>query len=76
MKISIIIPNLSGEIYLQDCKASTDAQDIRPEDGIELEVIIKEDDKNSPKGVAAMRNQGLQAASGDFVFFLDSDDYI
>ena len=30
----------------------------------------------SPKGVAVARNIGIKKATGDFLFFLDSDDYI
>ena len=29
-----------------------------------------------PKGVAVARNLGLKNASGDYIFFLDSDDYL
>ena len=32
--------------------------------------------EGNPKGVAAARNIGLKMMSGDFVFFLDSDDYL
>ena len=32
--------------------------------------------KEKPKGVAAARNIGLKNATGDFVLFIDSDDYI
>ena len=32
--------------------------------------------KGSNKGVANARNIGLENATGDFIFFLDSDDYI
>ena len=36
--------------------------------------IFIDNDKNS--GVAAVRNQGLEQVEGDFIFWLDSDDYL
>ncbi len=35
-------------------------------------IVLKEE----PKGAAVARNQGLDAASGDFIGFVDGDDYI
>ena len=86
MRISIIVPNLSGEIYLPDCEDSIAAQGfpVRKDgnfryvtgNGFEIEAIIENDPQDSPRGVAAMRNQGIMDASGDYILFLDSDDYL
>jgi len=35
-------------------------------------IVIKEE----PKGTAAARNTGLEAASGDYIGFVDGDDYV
>ena len=71
MKLSIIIPYYRGEQYLRDCLAG-----IR-EGGIEdIEVIVCDDDPMDPRGVAFSRNRGLERCKGEYVLFIDSDDYL
>jgi glycosyltransferase involved in cell wall biosynthesis len=84
---SVIIPVYNGERFLVDAIRSVLAQDYRPievivvDDGstdrsCEIAESFQEIRcvRQSNAGVAAARNAGLSAATGDFVAFLDQDD--
>lgn len=88
-KISVIIPVYNTEKYLEKCLDSlfsqnfTDVEVICVDDGstdnslaflrkYQNIVILKQE--NNGSGVA--RNEGLQHASGDYVLFVDSDDWV
>ena len=91
MKISIIIPAYNSENYIERCLDSVLSQEGAELDVIVIndgsadstgEILEKYKDrvnvvsmeKNS--GVSAARNKGLSLIKGDFVMFLDADDYL
>ncbi len=92
MKISIIIPYHEGESYLRDCLDSLSEQAVRDMEVLlicdrvkekELEMLsdyeglsIRVHRLKGKTGVAAARNLGLEKACGEYVYFLDSDDYL
>ena len=62
------------EIILVACKGDTGCEQICDE-------YLKKDSrivliKDEPKGTAIARNAGLDVASGDYIAFVDGDDYI
>lgn len=92
MKLSVVVPFWKHKIFLKDCLNSLalssykdfetilvldhneeDIQEFVDEyrDKISMRVVT-----SSKHGVSAARNQGIREASGDFIYFLDSDDYI
>jgi CDP-glycerol glycerophosphotransferase len=92
MRISVIVPFWKHKIFLKDCLNSLslstfqdyetilvldhneeDVYDLIDEykDAIHLRVIQSE-----KHGVAAARNKGIEEAKGEYIYFLDSDDYI
>lgn len=91
-KISIIIPFQKYLHYLKECLQSlkestyqdfevlivcdhvdeTMQKEIRNLSDLSLRILSLEE----KTGVAACRNEGLQQATGEYVYFLDSDDYI
>ena len=72
MTLDIIIACLDdGNGYLQECLDSISAQAFK-----DITIILEKDDPQAPRGVAAMRNKGLQSAGSDYVMFMDCDDYL
>lgn len=87
MRFSIIIPAYNAEAYLQRCLDSIFSQDFNGyeviviDDGStdgtaallegypQVKVIHQEN-----QGMATARNRGLDAAQGDYILFIDSDD--
>ncbi|MCM1244756.1 MAG: bifunctional glycosyltransferase family 2 protein/CDP-glycerol:glycerophosphate glycerophosphotransferase [Roseburia sp.] len=89
MKISVIVAYHNEKNYIPDCLASLAEQDYQDFEVILVCDGCKEPDvdaygnlnisiiKNrAAGGVAAARNAGIEAADGEYLYFLDADDYI
>ncbi|MBZ8003083.1 glycosyltransferase family 2 protein [Campylobacter canadensis] len=89
--VSIVIPLYNAKKYIKECLDSILLQsysdyeiiivDDFSTDGSKDIVFSYKDERikyflNEKKGCANARNYGLSKASGDFVYFLDSDDYL
>ncbi len=85
--VSVIIPVYNGAPYLRAALESVFAQTYRPFEVIVVDDGSKDDSaiiaqsfsavsyiRQENQGVAAARNQGIEAARGDFFAFLDQDD--
>lgn len=91
MKVSVIIPLYNEEKYISECINSVIGQthknleiiivdDKSTDNSLKLLEQIKDKrikiiklDKNS--GVACARNKGVEVSTGDYICFLDSDDF-
>ena len=90
--LSIIIPIYNVEKYLDECLQSVTGiddieiilvNDCTPDNSIAIvgSYMEKYDNiklilHNENKGLGATRNTGIKHATGKYVFFLDSDDYV
>jgi glycosyltransferase involved in cell wall biosynthesis len=86
--ITCIIPVFNGERYLRETLDSVFAQTYRPLDVVLVDdgstdktaaIAATYDDRvryihQNNQGPAAARNQGIRAARGEFIAFLDADD--
>ena len=91
VKVSVIVPIYNSEKYLKRCIDSlvnqtlTEMEFILINDGStdgSDSIINSYSDsrikyfKRSNHGIGATRNFGIEHSSGDFIGFLDSDDYV
>ena len=86
MKISVIIPYHDEKRYLNDCLESLEEQTFQDFEVIlvkdHCQVVLPETKLNLAEcetgktGVAAARNLGLASAKGEYIYFLDCDDYV
>lgn len=86
-KFSIIVPVYNVERYIEKCIASIENQTLKDyeiiviNDGTKDSSIDCIKDRNiklinqKNKGLSAARNTGVKHANGDYLIFLDSDDY-
>ncbi|MGI6511644.1 MAG: bifunctional glycosyltransferase/CDP-glycerol:glycerophosphate glycerophosphotransferase [Catenisphaera adipataccumulans] len=85
-KISIVIPYSQYPNYLKECLTSLNESTYQDEEVLlvtdhvteELPALregIKVIDSHG-SGVAAARNTGIEAASGEYIYFMDADDYV
>ena len=88
-KISVIVPVYNGEKYIQEALDSVLEQSLKPfevqvvDDGSTdrtAEIVRQYGDriryiKINNGGAAAARNEGVKSVAGDYIAFLDADDY-
>jgi len=68
-------PELEVLLIKDGCTEDIDAI-VKDYPELDLKVFSTKAKKNAPKGVAAARNIGIENSTGEFVMFLDSDDYL
>lgn len=90
MLLSVIVPVYNVEKYVDRCINSLLAQEVNKEiiivdDGstdsssVIVDRYLSKDCKvihQRNRGLSAARNRGLEEATGDYILFVDSDDYI
>ena len=91
VKVSVIVPIYNSEKYLKKCIDSLVSQTLDDMEFILIndgstdgsdEIIKSYNDsrikyfKRTNHGIGATRNFGIDKANGDFIGFLDSDDYV
>ena len=88
-KVSVIVPVYNGEKYLKEALDSALAQSAKPfevlviDDGSTdstAEIVRQYGEqiryiRRSNRGAAAARNDGVKSVSGNYIAFLDADDY-
>ena len=87
-KFSIIVPVYNVEKYIKNCLDSIEKQTFKDYEVIivndgstdsSMDVVKDYDFKiinQKNKGLSAARNRGVKEASGEYLLFIDSDDYI
>lgn len=91
-KVSIVIPFWKGSEYLKDCVKSVEnqllpdyemilvcdagAKEVPEEVTNHPKVKVQSLTGDTPFGVAHCRNVGMSQCQGEYVYFLDSDDYL
>ena len=91
-KISIIIPVYNGEKYIEKCLDSIKNQTFKDYEVLIINDGSKDNTKNliekylndkrfklfnrTNHGIGASRNFGLDESSGEYICFIDSDDYV
>ncbi|MBO4784443.1 MAG: glycosyltransferase family 2 protein [Lachnospiraceae bacterium] len=91
MKLSVVIPNYNGIMYLEKCLAALDKQDFTDYDIIVVDDAstvegIEETVKANPRakfikhsenrGFAASVNDGIKASDAEYIFLLNNDAYV
>jgi GT2 family glycosyltransferase len=91
MKLSVVIPNYNGILYLEKCLAALDKQDFADYDIIVIDDASTEEGTEQtvaayPKarlikhienrGFATSVNDGIKASDAEYVFLLNNDAYV
>ena len=91
MKLSVVIPNYNGILYLEKCLAALDKQDFTDYDIIVVDDASTEEGTeqtvaaypkarlikhNENRGFAASVNDGIKASDAEYVFLLNNDAYV